>query len=52
MNELTNTKNYQTFLKEQIKTSQIKAIFSVNSEMIIFYYNIGKAIHQKQEREG
>ncbi len=53
--ELTNTKKYNTFLteiKEQIKTSQTRAISSVNSEMIILYYNIGKAIHQKQEREG
>jgi hypothetical protein len=41
MNELTNTKNYQTFLKEikeQIRTSQTRAISSVNSEMIILYY--------------
>jgi len=55
MNELTNTKNYQTFLKEikeQIRTSQTRVISSANSEMIILYYNIGKAIHQKQEREG
>jgi predicted nuclease of restriction endonuclease-like (RecB) superfamily len=55
MNKLTNTKNYQTFLKEikeQIRTSQTRVISSANSEMIILYYNIGKAIHQKQEREG
>ncbi len=55
MNKLTNTKNYQTFLKEikeEIQTSQIKAISSVNSELIILYYNIGKSIHNKQEKEG
>ena len=55
MNKLTNTKNYQTLLKEikeQIQTSQIKAIASVNSTMIILYYNIGKSIHEKQKKEG
>ena len=55
MNKLTNTKNYQTLLteiKEQIQISQIKAIASVNSEMLILYYNIGKAIHKKQKKEG
>ena len=55
MNKLINTKNYQTFLKkikEQIQTSQTRAISSVNSEMIILYYNIGKAIHEKQKKEG
>jgi len=56
MNKLTNTNNYQTLLKEEIKeqiqTSQIKAIASVNSTMIILYYNIGKSIHEKQKKEG
>jgi len=53
--EPTNKKNYQTLLKEikeQIQISQIKAIASVNSAMIILYYNIGKSIHEKQKKEG
>ncbi len=53
--EITNTKNYQTFLseiKEQIKTSQARAIGAVKSEMIILYFNVGKAITQKQKEEG
>ena len=55
MNELTDTKNYQTFLseiKEQIRTSQIKAINSVNQTLIVLYYNIGKKIYKKQKQEG
>jgi len=55
MNELTNTKNYNTFLleiKEQIKTSQVKAIGSVNFEMTALYYKIGKALDKKQRDEG
>jgi predicted nuclease of restriction endonuclease-like (RecB) superfamily len=53
--EITNKKNYNTFLskiKEQIKTSQTRAINSVKSEMIILYFNVGKAITQKQKEEG
>jgi len=53
--EVTNTKNYQTFLKEikqQIQSSQVKAIGAVKSEMTILYFNIGKAITQKQKEEG
>jgi len=55
MNELTNTKNYQTFLKEiteQIKKSQIKALNSVNHELTVLYYGIGRVIYQKKEIEG
>jgi predicted nuclease of restriction endonuclease-like (RecB) superfamily len=53
--ELTNTKNYQTFLKqikEQIRTSQIKALTSVNKILIVLYYNIGREIYQKKKQEG
>ncbi len=53
--ELTNTKNYQNFLKEikeQIQISQIRAIGAVKSEMIVLYFNVGKAITQKQKDEG
>jgi competence protein ComGF len=53
--ELTNTKNYQIFLqqiKEEIKNAQTKAFNSVNIEMTLLYYKIGKALHQKQEKEG
>ena len=52
---ITNPKTYQNFLlelKEQIKTSQVRAIGAVKSEMIILYFNIGKAITQKQKEEG
>jgi len=55
MNEPIHTQNYQTLLtdiKEQIKIAQTRAITSVNSEMIILYYNIGKSIHKRQEKEG
>jgi len=36
-------------LKQQIKTGQIKAALSVNSQMIMLYWDLGKQITEKQE---
>ena len=51
MNKITNTATYNNFLlelKEQIKTSQTRAIGHVNFEMIILYFKVGKALEKKQ----
>ena len=48
-------KNYLetlTSLKEKIKTAQIKALVSVNSELINLYWEIGKTILEQQEKQG
>ena len=37
-------------LKQQIKTGQIKAALSVNSQMILLYWNLGRQIVEKQEK--
>jgi predicted nuclease of restriction endonuclease-like (RecB) superfamily len=37
-------------LKRQIKTGQIKAAFSVNSQMISLYWDMGRQIAEKQEK--
>ena len=37
-------------LKQQIKTGQIKAALSVNSQMIILYWDLGRQIVEKQEK--
>ena len=53
--EIQNTKNYlQTLedLKSFIKTAQIKAHLSVNKEMLVLYWQIGKIIINRQEKEG
>jgi len=53
--EIQTNKNYfQTLetIKSQIKTSQIKAALSVNKELILLYWNIGKIILNKQIEEG
>ena len=39
-------------LKHRIKTAQVKAALSVNAEMIILYWEIGKTISDKQNNEG
>jgi predicted nuclease of restriction endonuclease-like (RecB) superfamily len=55
MSENQIDKNYiETLveLKEKIKTAQIKAALSVNSEMICLYWEIGKTILEQQEKQG
>ena len=36
-------------LKQQIKTGQIKAALSVNSQMLLLYWDLGRQIAEKQE---
>ena len=42
-------RNWLRDLKLQIKTGQVKAAFSVNSQMIILYWDLGRQIIEKQE---
>lgn len=39
-------------LKQKIKTAQLKAALSVNTEMLLLYWEIGKTILERQEQEG
>lgn len=46
---------YQDFLmqvKTRIQTSQVRAILSVNAELIYLYWDIGRMIDRKQKEEG
>ncbi|MDQ1433147.1 MAG: hypothetical protein QG634_432, partial [Patescibacteria group bacterium] len=55
MNDMHTQNDYSSFLaeiKQQIKLSQIRAINSVNQEMILLYFRIGKRINQKQKELG
>jgi len=48
-------KSYITILeilKEKIRTAQVKASLSVNSEMICLYWEIGKSIVENQSKQG
>ena len=54
MSEIIESKNYlQTLedIKKRVKSAQLKAHFSVNKEMLILYFQIGKTILEKQEEE-
>jgi predicted nuclease of restriction endonuclease-like (RecB) superfamily len=55
MNDLINTSEYYDWLnslKQRIKSSQIKAALSVNKELILLYWDLGKQISDKQKNEG
>ncbi len=55
MSDIVEQGNYKILLKEikqQIQYSQQKAISSVNIQMLILYFNIGKMINQKQKELG
>lgn len=39
-------------LKGRVRTAQLKAVLSVNREMIQLYWDIGRLIVERQEREG
>src|SRR6266481_1200946 len=39
-------------LKVRVRTAQLKATLSVNREMIQLYWDIGRRIVERQEREG
>jgi predicted nuclease of restriction endonuclease-like (RecB) superfamily len=50
-----NLIGYEDFLnnlKTKIRSAQIKAALSVNRELIALYWEIGKAIAEKQEKHG
>jgi predicted nuclease of restriction endonuclease-like (RecB) superfamily len=52
---LANNQNYRALLeglKEQIRSSQLKAAIAVNQEMILLYWHIGREIRARQEAEG
>jgi len=47
--EFSEYRDWLRDLKQQIKIGQIKAAFSVNSQMIMLYWDIGRQIAEKQE---
>jgi len=52
MNDVIKLPEYRDWLrdlKQQIKTGQIKAKLSVNSQMIMLYWDLGRQIVEKQE---
>lgn len=49
MNLDDNYKNWIASLKDKIRSAQIKAALSVNEQMIMLYWDIGKSIIEKQQ---
>lgn len=47
-----NYAKFITSLKAKIRSAQVKGAIAVNRELIKLYWEIGKEIHEKQEREG
>ena len=45
----TEYKDWLRELKQQIKSTQIKASISVNSQLILLYWDLGKQIKEKQD---
>ncbi len=52
MSELNFYTNILSEIKDRIKTAQSKAILSANAEMINMYWDIGKIIYFRQQKEG
>ena len=55
MNKIINSKDYITFLndiKKDIQTSRVKAALSINKELILLYWRIGKGILDRQQQQG
>lgn len=53
--ELTKEKNYKELivsLKQRIKTAQIKAVLSVNAELLHLYWDLGASILKAQKQKG
>ncbi len=44
--------SFIAFLKDKIRSAQIKGAIAVNKELIKLYWDIGKEISEKQEKEG
>jgi predicted nuclease of restriction endonuclease-like (RecB) superfamily len=49
---ITGSEEFLRDVKNRIRSAQVKAAFSVNRELISLYWEIGKAIMERQEREG
>ena len=50
ISKLSEYRDWLRDLKQQIKTGQIKAALSVNSQMIMLYWDMGRQIVEKQEK--
>ncbi len=52
MSDLVQYGNLLNEIKDRIRQAQVKAVLSVNAEMIRMYWDIGRMIDQRQKIEG
>ncbi|MCP4349904.1 MAG: DUF1016 domain-containing protein [Desulfobacterales bacterium] len=52
MNEVILYGNLLNEIKKRIQQAQAKAVLSVNAEMILMYWDIGRIIYNQQQKEG
>ncbi len=55
MSKLFNNESYKSFLfevKQKIQDAQVRAVFTVNKEMLLLYWRIGKLILKRQAAQG
>jgi predicted nuclease of restriction endonuclease-like (RecB) superfamily len=52
MSDIALYRDLLTEIKTRLGIAQTKAVFSVNAEMIVMYFDIGKLIWQKQKQKG
>jgi predicted nuclease of restriction endonuclease-like (RecB) superfamily len=52
MTEMTLYADLLNDIKTRIRQAQVKATLSANAEMILMYGDIGRMIHQRQQKEG
>src|SRR5437867_1778552 len=49
---LAGYEEFLSDLKQRIRSAQIKAALSVNRELILLYWQLGRAILQRQQQQG
>jgi len=51
-NDLLHYADLLNTIKARIRQAQIKASLSANAEMILMYWDVGRMIHERQQKEG
>ena len=51
-NELVRYSELLTAVKSRIRQAQTRAMLSANAEMIMMYWDVGRMIEERQQREG
>jgi len=51
-NEVQHYPDLLNTIKARIRQAQIKASLSANAEMILLYWDIGRMIHERQQKKG